>query len=535
MKQWMKKGETSGPASRRDLVILALAIVVVLFVFNFLSSRHFIRVDLTEGNEYTLSDSTRSILKNLDDVVNIKIYFSKDLPPALMMLRRDVDDLLSEYQTYAVGKVKVQYVDPQETQQIEGQIQMMGIPPVQVNVIEKDKHELVKLYLGMTVAHEDRKEILPVVQNTLNLEYDLTAAILQVTQKERPLIKWWTRGEGLAYKNIQEMLKRRYTIQEIAGGDLDLMPNRDALLVLALDSDLTDDELFAVDQYLMGGGKILLMVDRTRIENKLQVSATDVSNVVSWLGHFKIEVSDRLLLDRSNSYAAFSGGHVTYQVPYPYFVKVRSDGFDPDSPIVSDLDTLIFPWISPIELGILNKESGVSSVILAESSIFNKPVEMGESLMPEKAGMMLGGTRSEPKPLVVLTSGKLTSAFGEEGKMPAVSGVEPLKVSENGQLMVIGNTRFVQDRFIAQFRPNTLFFENAVDSMAMGGQLIGIRSKGVTDRPIEELSPAGIALVKYSNILGPPLLLVVVGLIIIFLNRQKRHLLRTVYITESAK
>ena len=114
----MKKGEASGPATRRDLVVLALAIVVVLFVFNFLSSRHFIRVDLTEGIEYTLSDSTRNILENLDDVVNIKIYFSKDLPPALMMLRRDVDDLLSEYQTYAIGKIKVQYVDPQETQQI---------------------------------------------------------------------------------------------------------------------------------------------------------------------------------------------------------------------------------------------------------------------------------------------------------------------------------------------------------------------------------------------------------------------------------
>ncbi len=525
----MKKGEASGPATRRDLVVLALAIVVVLFVFNFLSSRHFIRVDLTEGNEYTLSDSTRNILENLDDVVNIKIYFSKDLPPALMMLRRDVDDLLSEYQTYAIGKIKVQYVDPQETQQIEGQIQMMGIPPVQVNVVEKDKHELVKLYLGMTVAHEDRREILPVVQNTLNLEYDLTAAILQVTQKERPVVKWWTRGDGLAYKNIQEMLKRRYTVQEIADGDLDLVPTRDALLVLAVSADLTEAELFAIDQYLMGGGKVLFLVDRARIANKLQVLPTEVPNVVSWLSHFKIDVKDRLLLDRSNSYAAFSGGHITYQVPYPYFVKVRSDGFDPDSPIVSDLDTLIFPWVSPIELGVSKKDSGVSSVVLAESSIFNKPAELSESLLPEKAGLALGRTRSEPRPLVVLTSGKLTSAFGDGGMVSPVPGSDVLKISENGQLMVIGNTRFVQDRFVAQFRPNTIFFENAVDSMAMGGQLIGIRSKGVTDRPIEELSPAAIAGVKYSNILGPSLLLVAVGLIIIFLNRQKRHLLRTVY------
>lgn len=523
----VEKGARGAGSSKRDMLALTLSVIIVLFVLNFLSSRHFLRVDLTEGDEYTLSASTKNILKNLDDVVNIRLYFSKKLPPALLRLKRDVDDMLSEYRTYAGSKLNVQYIDPQETPQLETQTRMMGIPPVQVNVIEKDKQELVKLYLGIAVVHEDRKEVLPVVQGAANLEYDLTSAILTVSRKDKPAVKWLLAGEGGSYNNIKELLKRRYEVKDISADGIELDPANDALLVLAMDGDITDSQLFEIDQYLMKGGKILAMVDRVEIGSNLQTSLAEVENILGWLKNNGIDVKDKLLLDRSNTHAAFSGGYITYHVPYPYWVKVTASGFDEASPVVSDLDSLILPWVSPLEVGADNVP-GVEYTVLARSSPFNNPVGLDASLLPEDAQRLVGKVETEPKPLVIFAAGRLTSSFGGGKKQPP-KGAEAVAVADDAQLMAIGDSRFVQDNFLMQFKANSIFFENAVDFMAMGKELIGIRSKGVTDRPIEGLTSSGTAVTKYLNILGAPIILVAIGLVILFLRRQKRQVLKSVY------
>lgn len=514
--------------NKKDFLILTLSVIIVLFVINFLSSRHFVRIDLTEDKEFTLSKATKNILENLDDVVNVRLYFSKDLPPALTMLKRDVDDMLEEYKTYGGSKLNIQYVDPQESPQKEQQVAMMGIPPVQLNVIAKDKQELVKVYLGMAVIHEDRKEIIPVIQRTGTLEYELTSAILKVSTKEAQRIAWLTSEEGTSYKNIQELLKRRYEIRELKSGSLDLDSKKDAMLILAVENDLTETDLFEVDQYLMKGGKILLMIDRIKVGNNLQTTMLEAPNVLAWLKNQNIEVKDKLVRDRSNTHAAFSGGYVTYHVPYPFWVRVAPDGFNPDSPIVSDLETLIFPWVSPLEID-GEKSEDVDIQVLAETSLYNNVVDLGASLMPNDAQKAMKIDETDPKPLVIFATGKLNSFYGEGRREAPVGGTEIVGNAENGHLMVIGNSRFIQDNFLQQFKVNHIFFENSVDFMAMGSELIGIRSKGATNRPVEELSPAGLAAVKYVNILGMPIILIVLGFIIYLMRRQRRQVLRNIY------
>ena len=80
-----------------QVVVEIVVVIAVLAFVNLLSLRFFSRVDLTEGKIFTISDSTKKLLKGLDDVVNIKVYFSKKLPPYLTTLRREVRDILDEY------------------------------------------------------------------------------------------------------------------------------------------------------------------------------------------------------------------------------------------------------------------------------------------------------------------------------------------------------------------------------------------------------------------------------------------------------
>jgi ABC-type uncharacterized transport system involved in gliding motility auxiliary subunit len=503
------KNKKSAQASRvtiKELLALVLSVVIVLSVLNFLSSRHFFRVDLTSEKEFTLSKATRDILENLEDVVNLRLYFSKDLPPALTMLKRDVDDVLAEYKTYGGNMLNVQFVDPMESPQREQQVVMMGIPPVQINVIAKDKQELVKVYLGMAVIHEDLKEIIPVVQRTGSLEYELTSAILKVSTKEIPKIKWLSNVEGTHYEGVKDLLKGRYEVQDVKPEDLNLDPTKDALLVMIIEEDLTDSQIVEIDQYLMKGGKILLMIDRLKVGNNLQTMSVEIDNVFAWLKEKNIYVKDKLIRDRSNTHAAFSGGYVTYHVPYPFWVKVGPDGFNKDNPVVSDLDLLILPWASPLEI-LTHEGDSVTYTALAESSAFNQVVDIDTPLVPDNSNRIFSVPGSEPKPLVVLAEG----------------------APESYQLMVVGNTRFIRDSFLSQFRANALFFENSVDYMAMGNQLIGIRSKGAINRPLEDMTLAKIATVKYINIFFAPLLLIVVGFIILFRRRQRRGLLKNLY------
>ena len=161
-------------------IIIVLIVLGILAVVNFLSTRHFKRVDLTEGKDFTISDSTRKVLGELDDIVNIEAYFSGNLPEYVAGLERQVKDIFDEYEAYAHGNLSVKFTDPMSDPALEQKMRFVGIPPVQVNIVEKDKSEVVNIYFGLAITYEDRKEVIPVIQNVMTLEYDLTSAIVKI-------------------------------------------------------------------------------------------------------------------------------------------------------------------------------------------------------------------------------------------------------------------------------------------------------------------------------------------------------------------
>lgn len=93
-------------------IIIVLIVLGIFAVVNFMSTRHFVRADLTEGKDFTISDSTRKTLGELDDMVNVVAYFSKNLPPYLTELERRIRDIFDEYRAYAHGNLSVKFIDP---------------------------------------------------------------------------------------------------------------------------------------------------------------------------------------------------------------------------------------------------------------------------------------------------------------------------------------------------------------------------------------------------------------------------------------
>jgi ABC-type uncharacterized transport system involved in gliding motility auxiliary subunit len=166
-------------------VAKALVVLVILASVNLLGTRFFHRWDLTENHEYTLSPSTKHVLKRLNDVVTITVYFSKDLPSYIATLQREVKDVLDEYKSAGGNEVQVVFKDPSSDPALEQSVRMLGIPKLQLSRYQKEKAEAVSAYLGIAVQYEDKTEVIPVVETTDRLEYDLTAAVVKVSSGKK--------------------------------------------------------------------------------------------------------------------------------------------------------------------------------------------------------------------------------------------------------------------------------------------------------------------------------------------------------------
>ncbi len=147
---------------KQTTIVTGLTLAILLLVINYISTRHFVRIDLTDAHLYTLAEATRSKLKALDDIVTIRVYFSRQLPPQLEPARRSVEDLLEEYQQYGGANIQIEHRDPQKDQQTEREMMILGIRPLQVNVLQRDKQEVVRIYLGMVLIHADKKEVIQI-------------------------------------------------------------------------------------------------------------------------------------------------------------------------------------------------------------------------------------------------------------------------------------------------------------------------------------------------------------------------------------
>lgn len=498
-----------------NVALTVTAIVIALVVINYLASQHFGRIDLTERNLYTLSTATKGILEELPDVVTVKVYFSYDLPPALLALRRGVDDLLSEFKSVGGNKVQIEYIDPSINAVEEHRAIMLGIMPVQLNVIERDRRELVKVFMGIAIIHGDRMQVLPVIQNTANLEYRLAEAMIKVSTDEEVKLGWWGPDEkaldpvGGGFKGITRLLEQRYRLVEVNADNLDKVDvDNFTTMVLAAPGKLGKDGVYALEQYFRSGGRAIILVDRWKISENLKaaVRSTDVIEVLQKYG---VEILPNMVLDRSNAMASFTGDVMTYHLPYPLWPQVRADNFSQEDPVTSDLNSLVLPWTSSIRV---SEDVAAEDVVVLAKSTDAATAVGGESpsIDPEAAGKdMLKG------------KGGSVYSFAVRVNIDTPKGP--------AEMIVVGDSRFAQDNFLRPFPQNVAFIENAVDSLAMGDKLIGIRSRLDLYRPIAILSDGMYLLIRMFNVVIGPLVVFLIGVAVFLIRRWRRRIVRSTY------
>ncbi|MBN1825443.1 MAG: GldG family protein [Candidatus Eisenbacteria bacterium] len=524
---------TAKRSTRGTNSLLLVAIVLAALVaVNLISQRRFFRIDLTEDRRYTLSSSTKKILKDLDDVVTVKVYFSRELPTYLMTLNQEVRDMLAEYGTYSGGNLLVEWEDPAENPETESRVRFLGIPQVQLQIIEKDQMQAVNAYLGVAVLYEDRSETIPVVESVENLEYDLTAAILKVFRDEEETVAVLqgdgvepTLEEGLA--NARQALAERYRVlpYDPAGGE-PVPAEAGALLVVQPDA-LSDRTLFEIDQFVMAGGSLLLFYDPIRLTAGSIRATPRLSGMEEMLARWGVRLGENVVLDpRDNQHAAFNQGYLTFTLPYPFWLNVRGENVNPANPIVNQLGGIVLPWAGTVAAAETPPEGIALDTLLWSSSY--AWTRAGEyDLNPQQRFADAPREPGARLPLAVAATGVFPGFFAgkeipplpadrEDGSDPTIAPPPQdrsiIESSDTTRVVVFGSGNMILDDMTNQFRANLVLLQNAVDWLSFGDELIAIRSRGVSDRPLREMSERGKTIARFLTTFGVPILVVLFGL-----------------------
>ena len=520
----------------------------ILVLINFLSTRRFIRADLTEDKRYTISTATKNVLNTLDDIVTITVYFSTN-PAEVAQIRRDLRDVLDEYNAFS-QRLQIDFVNPADFDDGQKQeLRFKGIPEVQINVVKKDKAEIANVYMGISIGYSGKEEILPVVRSTANLEYELTSTILKVTTKEAKTVGFLT-GHGEFDINDQNHQQFRQLLDKSAQGQYNLTPvslqdgkavdtSVATLVIAGVKQPLTERDKYELDQFIMRGGRTIFLVDPIQMQPGTLQGAPLSTGLNDLLEHYGAKLGNNLLLDaRYHDTARFQQGFMTVIQPYPYFIKIIKPNFSTEHSITNQLEALTLPWTSSLEM--VTKD-GITATPLAKTSEAGRSIQGYYNLMPNAP--IPPNAESQVYTVAVALEGKFKSFYAgkEVPPAPTVGGADPTQgsetptaapdtetrvtktESEQTQIVVVGTAQF-----LTQLRPDGVnFFLNTVDWLTLGDALIGIRSHTITDRPLREVSEIEKNFIKYLCIVGVPLIVIIFGLLRYFLKRRAKRFVET--------
>ena len=491
-----------GEAFRR-LRIGTAVIAAGVLVLNLLGGNVRGRLDLTGDNLYTLSDGSREILGGLDDIVNLTLFLSDDLPQEIQVIERDVRDLVADLGNASNGMLSVREINPDDGDEEADEASSMGIMPIEFNVIGDDEFQVKRGYFGLALTYADEQEIIPVIDRADDLEFRLVSVIASMTTEERPRLAFMTgfgAKEPFYYRSFRESVADRYNVTSInmetdstATLDTDSI---DVLVVAAPEMPVSPEVADAIDGYLNAGGAALLLLERHAFNPQSPMAIPVTTGLEGMLAARGVKSTGELLFDvASAERVSMRQGVFTVFRPYPLWpISVRGDNHATNR----SLNNVNFAWASPLTW----QEDDASVTPLwntTESGGTNPP---GSPVQP---GMEFAGGQSEP--------GVHTYAVAVDPALAAEpeDGEDTTAARPGGRIIVVGDADFLEDRFVQQNSQNLSFAANAVDWLVQDEALISIRSKDRTPPALVFESDSGKGALKWTSLIGVPALFILLG------------------------
>ncbi|MDA7087346.1 Gldg family protein [Pseudomonas sp. SA3-5] len=487
------------------LVLIALAFLA----FNLFASISLTgaRLDLTEQKLYTISSGTKQILAELDEPVELDFFYSdaatKDLP-ALRTYAKRVEEMLEAYQREAGGKLKLNIIDPEPFSAQEDKAAEFGLQAIPLQPGGDS------IYFGLAGKNAAGDvQVIPffALDQEEFLEYEISRLLQSLAKPERPVVGVLSGlqingGFDMASRQptppwmVMEEIRQLFQIESLKA-DVDLIPENVSVLLLVHPKQLPQQTLYAIDQFVLRGGKLLAFVDPfSEADSQAEMPGAMALDKSSDLEPLFKAWGLRMLPDQvlgDGSYAmSVSMGQDRRPVRHAAWLSLPKSALDQE-----DISTAGLENLTVAAAGMLEPLEGAKTrfIPLIQSSQYAMPFDVKRFAMlqnPEELIRELQPT-GERFTLAARIDGPAQSAYPEgiEGRK------DGLKQADNINLIVVADTDMLSDRmwvqvqdFFGQRIPqpwadNASFTINALDNLAGSEALISVRSRGRFTRPFE--------------------------------------------------
>jgi len=514
-----------------------LLLALLLFLgFNILAGAGLksTRIDLTENRLFTLSQGTRNLLSSLQAPIKLRLYFSKKLASdagGVTGYAQRVQELLEQYVARSKGKITLEVVDPQPYTEEEDQAGGFGLHGVPISA----GGEL--LYFGLVGTNStDQEEAIPFLDERQedSLEYDVTRLVYTLSNSKKRVIGLLTKlpmegnpmarftnpdAESDPWAIVGEM-RKLFEVRTVSPTAEKIDADIDVLMV-AHPQGVSPQTLYAVDQYVLGGGKVLAFVDpyceaqevRQDPSNPMAaMMANRASDLGPLLGAWGLEMQpDDIAGDRDS---AMRVGFKGVAVDYILYLGLRGDQgtFSKEDFATSKLEL-----VNVATSGVLKKKDGTAAVVTplmqtsAKSMVVNRskimfqpdPTELLQSFVSGNQNLMIAARVSGPAKSAY-PDGKPKSDKPEDGAGDAAKKdekpAESLKESKEINVIVVADCDMLTDHFWTRTQNlfgqklsmpmanNADFVINALDNLSGSNDLISLRSRGRFNRPFDRVA-----------------------------------------------
>lgn len=474
------------------------------------------RIDLTENKLFTLSDGTLNILHNLEEPVRLDFYFSQKAIvgyPALMNYGVRVRDMLLEYEAHSDGMLQLNIIDPEIFSEEEDQAVANGVQSVPLNNAGD------RAYFGLVGTNStDEEKIIPFFQSSKEsaLEYDITKLLYNLAYPEKRVVGiisslpiFGDEQEKFPKWIITDTIEEFFELR-ILGTNPKNLYGIDVLMVIH-PKDLSDKTLFAIDQYVLNGGKAMVFVDPLA-EGDNSVPANPDSSVLPDLdselnkltNQWGITVLDQKIAGDINAAMHVQTNSPTgpQEVIYLPWLRLAKESFNQNDFATSEINVIHLGTAGIIEK---NEDSSIQFTPLIETTKQSMKLDRDFLFIQRDPKIILDNFKSEEKKQIIAArlQGRAKTAFPEgllDDEGNKANNDSGTLISEGDiNIIVVADTDILNDLFWIRNKPyfgmevptpianNGDFVVNALENLSGSNDLGSLRTRGEYTRPFERV------------------------------------------------
>ncbi len=571
---------------KKNSIIQLMAGIIIIVAVNIISSFLFTRIDLTSENRYSLSDATKQMLDDVDDIVFFKVYLEGDFPAGFKKLKRETREMLDEFRAYNKN-IQYEFINPadagtqEERNRVYRELMRKGLNPTELRVSEKEGASQKIIFPGMIVTYLDREVSAHLLvsqkgqppeqalnKSVQNLEYNIGNAIQKLISGEKKRVAFITSNGELPENrtvDIENALKEYYTVEriridgklhslterkEIDSVDFIVQPKYDVIIFAKPDSAINDKDKFIVDQYLMHGGKIVWFVDPVHASMDSLRSKARTIGLARDLGlrnmffNYGFRVNTNLVMDLNSSAIPIITGNVGGEPQYEYLPWLYFPVLVPESdhPIVATLNNVRTEFVSSIDT---IRTPLIKKTALLTTSPYSKTINAPAPISLETA-------RDKPNPddykgpaqtVGLLLEGKFRSFYDNRVPPSIIDSkmIDFKNYSEETQMVVFSDGDIIKnqlhysrgfplplgyDQFTRQTYGNKDLILNTINYLTNDQGILSARAKDFKIRLMDQTKiEDNRILIQIINTLVPVLLVILIGLVQAHL-RKKRYTIK---------